>query len=92
MLIWKGYGFLVPLITFFVCLLMEYSLQLVFFKGYYSLQKWPITLALIIAAIPIWFIGKRLNKNTERILLAPKTGEEFKLVSTHSLFWICVEY
>jgi hypothetical protein len=92
MLIWKGYGFLVPLITFFICFLMEYSLELVFFKGYYSLQKWPISLALIIAAIPVWFLGKRLNKNSERILLDPKTGEEVKLVSTHSLFWIRMEY
>jgi hypothetical protein len=92
MFIWRGYGFLVPLITFLICLLMEYSLELIFFKGYYNLQKWPISLALFIAAIPVWFAGKRLNQNSERILLDPKTGEEVKLVSTHSFFWIRMEY
>lgn len=92
MLIWRGYGIVVPLIVFLVCLGMEYILDTSFFKGYYSLQKWPMSLALFIAAIPIWFLGRYLNKNSERILLDPKTGEDVRVVSTHSLFWIRVEY
>lgn len=92
MLIWRGYGFVVPIITILVCLIVQLSFDAVFFKGYYSLNKWPVLLALFIAAISIWFVGKRLNQNSERILLDPKTGEEVKLVSTHSLFWIRVEY
>lgn len=92
MLIWRGYGFTVPLITFFVCFLLQYSLDAMFYKGYYTLSKWPISVALFIAATVVWFLGKSLNKNTERILLDPKTGQEVKIVNTHSLFWIRVEY
>jgi len=92
MLIWRGYGFTVPVIVFFVSLLLQYSLDAMFYKGYYTLSKWPISVALFIAAIPVWFLGNNLNKNAERILLDPNTGQEVKIVTTHSLFWIRVEY
>lgn len=73
-------------------MLLQYSLDALFYKGYYTLSKWPISVALFIAAIVVWFLGKKVNKNAERILIDPNTGQEVKLVNTHSLFWIRVEY
>jgi hypothetical protein len=58
MLIWRGYGFIIPIITILVCLIVQLSFDAIFFKGYYSLNKWPVSLALFIAAIPVWFAGK----------------------------------
>ncbi len=82
MLIWRSYGFIVPIITILVCLIVQLPFDAIFFKGYYSLNKWPVSLALFIAALLVWFAGKRLNQNSERILLDPKTGEEVRLAST----------
>lgn len=92
LLIWKGYGFVVPVIVFLVSLVLQYSLDEVFYQGYYTSAQWPYIAALVIAAIAVWFLGKKINKNTERILLDPDTGEEVRIVNCHSLFWIRVEY
>ena len=92
MIVWKGYGILVPIATILVCLGMQLGLDNLFYKGYYNTEKWPIPLALSISAVIIWFVGRRLNKDTERTLVDPKTGEEVKLVTNHTFFWIKVEY
>lgn len=92
MLVWKGYGIFVPIVTFLICLVMQYGLDTLFYKGYYTLQQWPISLALFISAVITWFLGKHLNKNNERILIDPNTGEEVKLIKTHSFFWVRAEY
>ncbi|MDF2633355.1 MAG: hypothetical protein K0R78_229 [Pelosinus sp.] len=92
MLIWKGYGFTIPLIAFLISYLLQSVFDAVFFNGFYSVQKWPASLALFISAVPVWFLGKYLNKNAERIFLDPKTCREIKVASIHSLFWIRVEY
>ena len=92
MLIWRGYGFTVPLIVLAVCLVLQYSLDAIFYKGYYTFSKWPVSVALFIAAIPVWFLGKKINENAERILLDPKTNQEVKIVNNHSLFWLRMEY
>lgn len=92
MLIWKGYGILVLVIAFLINLLFNFVLDATFYKGFYATHKWPASVAMCLAAIIIWFLGKRLNKDNERVLVDPKTGETIKLIKTHSLFWIKMEY
>nr|WP_320147009.1 hypothetical protein [uncultured Anaeromusa sp.] len=92
MLVWRGYGFVVPVKVLFVCFVSQYFLDAMFFKGYYRFSKWPVSVALFIAAVPIWLLGKKLNENAEQILFDPRTNQEVKIVNTHSLFWIRMEY
>ncbi len=92
MLIWKGYGILVLVIAFLINLLFNFVLDATFYKGFYVGHKWPASVAMCLSAIIIWFLGKRLNKDNERVLVDPKTGETVKLTRTHSLFWIKMEY
>ncbi len=92
MIIWNGYGILVPVIVFSISLLFQFMLDSLFYKGFYSSQKWPPFLALSLSSVVIWLLGRRLNKNNERVLVDPKTGEQVKLVKNHSFFWIKMEY
>lgn len=92
MLVWQGYGVVVPVITAAVWLITQYISDALFYEGYAQLQKWPVSCALFISALLIWLIGKRLNKNYDRFFLDPKTYHLIKPTKTHRILWIRAEY
>lgn len=92
MIIWRGYGILIPIVILTICLMTQYSLDFIFYEGYYQLQKWPVSSDLFLSAAIIWVVGKRLNKDCDRFLLDPKTCRELKPKKAHSLFWLRTEY
>jgi hypothetical protein len=48
---------------------------------------------LIIAAVGLWFLGRRLNDpQNARVLVDPRTGQQVVLHRTHTLFWIKMEW
>ncbi len=55
-------------------------------------QLIPIGILELGAAIAVRFTGVRLNRNTERRLLDPKTGREVIVRRRHTLFWIPMQY
>ena len=57
MLIWRGRG-LVVLLAFLVFVIMQLLVDGANRDGYYAAHGWPKVFAAILAAIPIWFIGK----------------------------------
>lgn len=46
----------------------------------------------LLAGIAVWFTGVRLNRETDRRLLDPKTGKEVVVRRRHTLFWIPMQY
>lgn len=52
------------------------------------------SIPLILAAIPVWFIGKKKNTKSEKSLLDPNTGEQVTLQTGggHELFFIPMEF
>jgi uncharacterized membrane protein YfcA len=49
-------------------------------------------LFLILAGIVTWYLGKRLNRDTTRELVDPKTGQTVVVRRDHSFFFIKVEW
>lgn len=96
MLIWVGWGFLVPVVTFGCSLVAEFVVERQMNDDqYYQDHAWPICVAFLVAAIIIWPIGRALNrKPAPRELVDPQTGETFVLSSRsqHSFFFIPMEY
>lgn len=93
MVIWTGWGILVPIIAF-VCLLLTQAVTdaVVGEPGYYSEHDVPKTIALLVAAAAVWFLGRYFNGKPGRRLVDKDTGEEFVVEPRHSLFWIKMEY
>ncbi len=64
-IIWSGHGYLVPVATFFISLVTEYVTERLFAdESYYQQQAWPLSLALMAAAVVSYGVGKHLNRTT----------------------------
>lgn len=62
---WSGRGWLVPLGTFVISLVTEWMTEsLVGDEQYYQESAWPLSLALLAAAVLAYGVGKRLNRTT----------------------------
>lgn len=87
--IWRGYGFLVPIVGLAVGGGIVLSLQhLIPEANVYYLQA----LGLIIAAVALWFIGQKLYSAPNRIFIDQATGEELVIKPTHTFYWIKVHH
>ena len=84
MLIWSGWGILVPLIVALALLLA------VPFGG--DAARYSLAFSQAIAAVAIWVVGKKLTSNSGRIMVDQATGETVELKSKHSLFFIKIEH
>ena len=84
MLIWSGWGILVPLIMALALLLA------VPFEG--DATKYGLAFSQAVAAVAIWVAGKKLNGKPGRIMVDQETGETVELKTKHSLFFIKMEY
>jgi len=60
--------------------------------GLSSRQRITIGICEVLAAIALWFTGVRLNRDTERRLVDPKTGQGVIIRRRHTLFWIPMQY
>lgn len=63
MIIWSGWGFLVAVITFGFCLLVNFAVDAQFGEGYYSEHNWAIGSALIAGGIASAMVGFALLKD-----------------------------
>jgi len=84
MIIWKGFGILVPAIMFAAFVLAIPVSD--------TLGKYSLAISQLLAAGAIWWTGRTLNGKPGRLLQDPQTGEMVELKSTHSLFFIKMEY
>ena len=95
MLIWKGWGLLV--IVFAIgSMAIGQLLQGGDVASTLSASQvflWR-SVPLMLAAIPVWILGRKKNTKTEKILVDPETGENVTLVSGggHELFFLPMEY
>lgn len=92
MLIWRGKGILVAIIFIASIMITHSVVTAMLGKGYDKLHSWPDAVSMFIAAAAVWFSGKYYNKNAERILFDPTTGEKVIVSSSHTFFWIKMEY
>jgi hypothetical protein len=88
MFIWKGYGFLVAVITVISCAM--FTMLFKSFNGYESLGE---GVGATFAGPIIWIIGKSLNDPKKyRYMIDQRTGREIIVSSNHSMFFIKMQY
>lgn len=92
-MIWQGWGILVVVLYFGIGILMQNLINAVFHDPeYYSNNAWPIFLTAVVSGLAIWFVGLRFNGRKGQILIDKETGHEVELKSTHTFFFIPMQY
>lgn len=88
-IIWRGYGFLVPIITIVVGGLVSGVTSVIFNR----VPLLGMCLGTLASAAVIWFVGNKLNNPAKaRVMIDKQTGQEFLLKQNHSLFFIKMQY
>lgn len=86
MIIWSGWGILIPLI---VAVVAGFST----IAGGDDHAASGLSIGLILSGVIVLFVGKRLNDRPGRTLVDPETGEQVVLRSaTSSLFFIPMQW
>ena len=93
MIIWTGYGFVVPVIVFLVALVGNVGFDAAFGKGYYEGHWWTIGTALLVSAAILLPFSIRLQARNARVVIDRETGEELVINrNDHSVFFIPVKF
>ncbi len=92
MFIAKGLGGLAFLIPVFCSITVNLVLDSWYGDGFYMNSTWLQPLVLILSSAMIYLAGHILNSKPGRILIDPKTDEKIELKTTHSMFWIPMQY
>ncbi len=93
MLVWTGWGILVPVIGFICALATEAATRT--FTGdeaYYGEHGWLILVALFSAGVIVFFLGRYLNLRPGKHLIDTDTGEEIEQRKSHTFFFIPMQY
>lgn len=91
-IIWRGLGFLVPVIGIAVLLLSRLGFNVVFGKGYFREHDWPMYATIGLASVAIGLFGYVLNYRMRKVAHDPQTGEVVGRSPSHALFLVPVQY
>ncbi len=89
MIIWSGAGLLVALIAY-AC-----GAAAIYLGEILQIQQtnWLMLIALIIAGVICWFLGRYMNRSKDKVMVDKETGEEVVVRGPkHKLFFINMEY
>jgi hypothetical protein len=91
-ILWSGRGYLVPVGTFVISLVMEWVTEsLTGDEAYYQESAWPLSLALLAAAALAYGVGKRLNRPRSDPHAQPSVAAPAER-ARHTFFFIRMEY
>ncbi len=92
LVVWRGFGWLVPVVVFAALILSQLSVDAMYGDGFYTANTWPKQAAFILAAVLIGLLGLLLNYTNRQVLIDEETGGELGKAPAHSLFFIPIEY
>jgi hypothetical protein len=88
----SGWGWLVLVIGLASYLLMALAVEAVFQDwNYFELHTWPKSAALWLAAIPLWPLGRYLNRPEEAERNEETQKQILERLARNSLFFIPIE-
>lgn len=92
MIVWSRGGILAPVAAILSLVLTEYSVNVLFNDNlYYEIHGWPKFIALTIAGLLCFLLGRFLNKEP-KTYIDKLTGEEVVFKKNHSFFFINIKY
>jgi hypothetical protein len=90
--VWRGKGYLVPAIVFFVGLALNLATNLMWGEAYWDNHAWPVGCEFILSGGLIWVVERQLAKQAGRVLIDEQTGQRVVLSSNHQFFWIPMKW
>ena len=92
MIIWSGFGIVVPIVVFAAMLVTQVLINGAMGANYYTTHEWPKLLGCTFAALGLLLIGLWMNKPTGKVLVHKVTGAETYVRRHHSFYFIPVQY
>jgi hypothetical protein len=93
MIIWRGWGFLVAVFVFGASLAMELITEsMTGDDGFYQREAWPLALALVVAGLVTWLVGRTLHARGGRVVIDKATGRELTIDASHTFFFVPMHY
>jgi hypothetical protein len=93
MIIWRGFGFAAAIIPVVIVVLTQLITDgATGDPAYYKTHGWIRAVALLVAAVLVYFVGRKLNGTPGRTVIDKQTGREIILKQAHSMFFIPVEF
>ena len=92
LVVWRGFGWLVPVVVFGALILSQLSVDAVYGEGFYKATAWPKQAGFVAGAVLVGLLGIFLNHMKRQFLIDEETGETLGKAPSHSLFFIPVEY
>ncbi|MZR63111.1 hypothetical protein [Alcanivorax sp. DP30] len=90
LVIWRGFGWLIPVIVFGAFLLSQIALNSIYGEGFYKANEWPKIVAIVFISLLIASLGYFLNYKKRQVTIDEESGKK-KKSPAHSLFFIPVE-
>jgi hypothetical protein len=91
LLIWRGWGILgllIPILALGLGMMVAEAVA----PSNAAVTGIVVFIFCLAGAATVWVVGERLNSRPGRLLVDPATGEKVVLRSTHSLFWIPLQW
>ncbi len=92
MVVWKGWGILALIIPVIMSLSVGLTLDSYYGEHYFIRSDWAMPLVLGISSIAVFIVGYKINSKPGKIVVDPENNEKIELKTTHSMFWIPLQY
>ncbi|MCW8919153.1 MAG: hypothetical protein OQL08_10110 [Gammaproteobacteria bacterium] len=92
MVVWKGWGILALIIPLVISLATGSTLGSYYGENFYKDSTWAMPLVLCVSSVIVFMVGYKINSKLGKIVIDPENNEQIELKTTHSMFWIPLQY
>ncbi len=93
MILWSGWGWLVPVAVFVSSLIFEaVSESATGSDRYYQQNPWLFALAMLLAGAVVWFAARHFDQKPAQVFIEKETGREVVLRSSPTFFFVPMRY
>lgn len=93
MIIWAGFGYLVPIIVFATSLIAEIITEKITGDPHYYQTHFELVfIAMLVASACLYFLGTWLSARKAKKYIDTETGDTVIIKNNHTFFFIRIEY
>jgi hypothetical protein len=90
--VWQGAGGLVLLAPIIMLVFMNVVTDATLGNNYGQAHTWPKFVAMALAGLLCWFVGRYLHTRPAKVYVDKQTGQEIRVRPRHTRFFIPLEY